>query len=156
MKTSSDFNDLLNLFGENNVRYLVVGGYAVMYHAEPRYTKDLDLWVSPEKDNARAVFKALEEFGAPLAQVTEDDFTDQEIVYQMGIPPVRIDVLMSIDGLDFETAWTRRVEARWGGETVCVISLEDLIANKRATGRPQDLLDVQVLEENLLKRSSAG
>ncbi len=104
MFVNSDFSDLLRLFNDNGVRYLVIGGYAVIQYAEPRYTKDLDLWISADKDNAAAVYKALKEFGAPLAGLAEEDF------YQVGIHPIRVDILMGIPGLEFDSAWQHRVE----------------------------------------------
>ncbi len=94
----------MRLFNDNGVRYLVIGGYAVIQYAEPCYTKDLDLWISTDKDNAAAVYKALKEFGAPLAGLAEEDF------YQVGIPPIRVDILMGIPGLEFDSAWQHRVE----------------------------------------------
>ena len=104
MFVNSDFTDLLRLFNDNSVRYLVIGGYAVIQHAEPRFTKDLDLWISTDASNAASVHKALKEFGAPLANLTESDFAEEGYFYQMGVPPVRVDILMGIPGLRFEDA----------------------------------------------------
>src|SRR5947207_15870348 len=98
---NSDFKELLSIFNANQVKYLVVGGVAFIYHAEPRYTKDIDIWISTERENAAAVYKSLREFGAPLAGITEADFANSELFYQMGRPPGRVDVLMSIPGMDF-------------------------------------------------------
>jgi hypothetical protein len=108
---NSDFKDLLKLFNDYKVRYLVVGGHAVMKYTEPRYTKDPDIWIEASAKNARAVFRALREFGAPLANLTEGDFADEGTFYQIGRPPARIDILMSVAGLRFAGAWRRRV---WG------------------------------------------
>lgn len=154
MSVSSDFKDLLNLFNLYHVKYLIIGGYAVIKYTEPRYTKDLDLWIRADQDNAVAVFQALREFGAPLAGMTEDDFAHEGYFYQMGLPPVRVDILMSIPGLTFDHAWENRVEADFDGTPVVFISREDLIASKRAAGRPQDLIDVASLTqiEPFLKR----
>ena len=105
MWINSDFSDLLNLFNANQVRYLVIGGYAVIRYTEPRYTKDLDLLVATDAGNSRAVYKALREFGAPLAGLTESDFAEYGYFYQMGVPPLRVDVLMGVTGLSFEEAW---------------------------------------------------
>ena len=110
MFVNSDFSDLLKLFNDYSVRYLVIGGYGVVQYAEPRYTKDLDLWISTDPSNAEATYKALREFGAPLAGLTSDDFAEEGYFYQMGVPPIRVDVLMGIPGLEFEPAWERRVE----------------------------------------------
>jgi hypothetical protein len=143
---NSDFKDLLRLFSEAGVRYLVVGGMAFIFHAEPRYTKDLDLWVCPDPDNANLVYAALRQFGAPLANVTAQDFANSELFYQMGRPPARIDILMSIPGLDFEAAWSRRVETTVNDVKMLFVSREDLLASKLAAGRPQDLQDARTLQ----------
>ena len=104
MFVNSDFSDLLRLLRANNVKYMVIGGYAVIQHAEPRFTKDLDLWISTDPANAAAVYRALREFGAPLAGMTEDDFAEDGYFYQMGVPPARIDILMGIPGIEFSEA----------------------------------------------------
>jgi len=129
-----------------SVKYLIVGGYAVGFHAEPRYTKDIDLWVCTDQDNAQALYRVLSGFGAPLDGVTVEDFQNTELFYQMGLPPNRVDVLMGIPGIKFEEAWANRVEAEVEGTTFRYISLEDLLAAKKASGRDQDLRDVQALE----------
>jgi hypothetical protein len=147
MFVNSDFSDLLRLFNDNNVKYLVIGGYAVIQYAEPRYTKDLDLWISTDVANAKAVFRALKEFGAPLADLTEDDFAEEGYFYQMGVPPVRVDVLMGIPGLSFAEAWQRRVNVDFDDLSVSFIGKQDLITVKLASGRPQDLLDAKQLQQ---------
>ena len=147
MFVNSDFSDLLRLFNANSVRYLVIGGYAVVQYAEPRYTKDLDLWISTDASNAAAVFKALKEFGAPLASLTEADFAEDGYFYQMGMPPVRVDILMGIPGLAFEEAWLNRVEVKFDELVVKFISRQDLIVAKQASGRPQDLIDADLLSK---------
>ena len=145
MFVNSDFSDLLRLFNASHVRYLVIGGYAVIQYAEPRFTADLDLWTGTEPRNAGAVYEALREFGAPLSGLTAEDFAEEGYFYQMGVPPVRVDVLMGIPGIGFEEAWARRVEIDFDGLPVPFISREDLITAKRASGRPQDMTDVQSL-----------
>lgn len=145
---SSDYSELLRLLVECGVRFLVVGGYAVMEYAEPRYTKDLDLFIATDSENAERVFRALSEFGAPLKGLGPDDFTDPEAFYKMGSPPLRVDVLMSIPGIDFEEAWRDRRMASIFGTEVPLISKQHLIASKRASGRPSDLLDLASLEES--------
>ena len=147
MFVNSDFSDLLRLFNDNNVKYLVIGGYAVIQYAEPRYTKDLDLWISTDVANAKAVFRALQEFGAPLADLTEDDFTEEGYFYQMGVPPVRVDVLMGIPGLTFAEAWQRRTNVEFDDLLVTFIGKQDLITVKLASGRPQDLIDAKQLQQ---------
>jgi hypothetical protein len=145
---NSDFKELLKLFNDYRVRYLVIGGYAVMKYAEPRFTKDLDIWVKADIENANLVFKALRAFGAPLSGMSEDDFAHEGYFYQIGVAPLRIDILMSIEGVTFEEAWPNRIESDLGGIGASFISKEDLIRSKRATGRPQDLLDAELLAQS--------
>jgi hypothetical protein len=147
MSVNSDFKDLLNLFNAYRVKYLIIGGYAVIKYTEPRYTKDLDLWIRADAKNADAVFQALKEFGAPLTGMTPADFAEEGYFYQMGIPPVRVDILMSISGLTFDEAWPRRVKAEFDGVPVLFINRQDLIASKLAAGRPQDLIDATSLAQ---------
>ena len=147
MFVNSDFTDLLNLFNEGGVRYLVIGGYAIIQYAEPRFTKDLDLWISTDATNAATVYKALKSFGAPLAGLTEADFAEEGCFYQMGVPPMRVDLLMGIPGGNFEQAWRNRNEVDFDGLIVPFISRQDLIASKRASGRPQDLIDADLLSK---------
>ncbi len=116
-----------------------------MAYAEPRFTKDLDVWVRPTLDNARRTWRALGEFGAPVEQLTLQDLATPGLVYQVGVAPVRVDVLMSVDGLDFDEAWGRRVRLDFGGVEGWLIAREDLVRNKRATGRPQDRMDLLAL-----------
>jgi hypothetical protein len=147
MFINSDFSDLLRLFKDNRVKYLVVGGYAVVQYAEPRFTKDLDLWVSTDTSNATAVYKSLQEFGAPLSGLSEADFAEEGYFYQMGVPPVRIDILMGIPGLHFSEAWERRNEIVFDDLPVIFISRRDLIVSKRASGRAQDYIDADLLSQ---------
>jgi hypothetical protein len=149
MFVNSDFSELLRLFNAKNVKYLVIGGYALIQYAEPRYTKDLDLWIGTEPENAEAVFAALRAFGAPLANLSPADFSEEGYFYQMGVPPVRVDIFMGIPGVKFDEAWPRRSEVNFEDLAVPFIAREDLIAAKRAAGRPQDLLDIELLEGGL-------
>lgn len=145
MWLNSDFDDLLRLFNTYQVRYLVIGGYAVIRYTEPRYTKDLDLWIATDVENARAVFEALREFGAPLVGLTEADFSEEGFFYQMGVPPLRVDIMMGIPGVEFDAAWPQREEVDFDGLRIPFVSRQDLIAAKQASARPQDLIDVQAL-----------
>lgn len=145
MFVNSDFSDLLRIFNDHNVKYLVIGGYAVVQYAEPRFTKDLALMISTDSENAEAVYRALKEFGAPLAGLTPKDFSEEGFFFQMGVPPVRVDILMGIPGVQFDKCWKRRVEVDFDGLKVLFISKEDLIISKRAAGRPQDLIDADLL-----------
>jgi hypothetical protein len=143
-----DFKELLSMLNEAKVRYLVVGGYAVSLHAQPRATKDLDLLIRPDKANAAALFLDLKRFGTPLAGLRPDDFAERGSFFRMGIPPVMVDILPEITGVDFDYAWGRRVMVtidRGTGLTAAFISAADLIAAKTAAGRAQDLADVEAL-----------
>ena len=147
MNPNSHFRDLLNALNGCGAKYLVVGGYAVMLYTEPRYTKDLDIWIESSPDNAARVFRALAGFGAPLSGIRAEDFAEPDLIYQLGMPPSRVDILTSISGVDFEDAWGRRQEAEFGDTSAMFIGLGDLIANKRTTGRTTDLADCERLEE---------
>lgn len=146
MAVNPDFRDLFSAFAAAEARFLVVGAYAVIHHTEPRYTKDVDLWVEPTPENAARVLGGLRAFGAPVAGLTEGDLCDPEVVYQIGVEPNRIDLLTSLEGLEFAPAWERGVPTTYGGVPIRVLGLEDLITTKRAAGRPQDLLDAARLE----------
>ena len=146
MLTNSDFKELLNLFEKHEIRYLIVGGYAVMKYSEPRFTKDLDILIATDTVNAEAVYTALKEFGAPLANLTVKDFTDQDCFYQMGRSPLRVDIMMSIPGVEFEEVWKSREMVELDGYTIPFISRSDLIRAKKTSGRPQDKIDVNRLE----------
>ena len=139
---NDDFKDLLVLFNTYNVEYLIVGGYAVVEYTEPRYTKDLDVWVQANSTNAARVYRALKEFSAPVSQLSPEDFSHEGYFFQMGREPHRVDILMGITGITFSAAWKNRHEVKIDGVDVCFIGLQDLIIAKEASGRPQDLLDV--------------
>ena len=144
---NQDFKDLFRIFNEYRVKYLVVGAYAVIYYAEPRYTKDLDVWIEPTLENAKRVWKALSVFGAPLENVTVEDFCNSELIYQIGVAPNRIDIMMNIPGVEFSSSWERRVKTSYGGESINMIGIDDLIKAKRTMARDQDRLDLKSLEE---------
>ena len=145
MKINSDFRDLLRSFNVAGVRYLIVGGYAVMVHTEPRYTKDLDLWIEPADPNANALLIALARFGTPTAGLTPADFTMPDVFFQIGIDPVRAGIMTSAPGLNFADAWSRKITVDFGGETAFVLCREDVIATKKASGRARDKRDVRRL-----------
>jgi hypothetical protein len=146
---NSDLLEFLSVFRESEVRFLVVGGYAVMKYTEPRATKDIDLWIDTTLDNAQRVYQALARFGAPLAGYTPDDFTDPESFFQIGVT-FRVDLITSMPaGLSFDDAWDRRVIGTLHGQEVPFISIQDLIISKRGTGRPQDQLDLKNLLDTL-------
>ncbi|HLJ37970.1 MAG TPA: nucleotidyl transferase AbiEii/AbiGii toxin family protein [Steroidobacteraceae bacterium] len=141
-----DFKDLLSALNAHQVRYLVVGGYAVGFHAQPRATRDLDILISADPENGKAVHAALTQFGVPLGGLSAEDFVEPGSFYRMGSPPVMVDILSRISGVDFDEAWQRRVSVAID-ETLSApfISREDLLAAKLAAGRPQDLADVAAL-----------
>lgn len=147
-----DFSEILSAFSAEGVEYLLVGAYAVAVHGLPRATGDLDLWVGTAGENPKRVRRALERFGAPLDQLTLKDLTQRDVVFQIGVAPRRIDVMTSVDGVEFAPAWGRRVDTKLEGLTVHVISRDDLIRNKKAAGRPQDLADIAWLEGRQEKR----
>lgn len=140
-----DFAEMLAALSGAGADFLVIGAHAVAVHARPRATGDLDLWVRPTPANARRVWQALETFGAPLHELTRDDLTADELVFQIGVAPNRIDILTTIGGVTFDDAWPRRTVVRLWDQSVPVIGREDLIASKRAAGRPQDLADIAEL-----------
>ena len=141
-----DFSELLLTFTANEVEYLVVGAHALAVYGHVRATKDIDVWVRPDQTNAKRVLKALSEFGAPHAELTENDLSTPGTIFQIGLAPLRIDILTEIDGVNFNDAWADRFKTTFGGVPVYVISRRHLIANKRAAGRLQDLADIEQLE----------
>lgn len=148
MPANPDFRDLFSALNAAGARYLLVGGYAVAFHAEPRFTKDLDLWIEASAENAQRTYEALRAFGAPVAELSPDDLAEPDRILQIGVPPNRVDIVTSIDGVEFEAGWLNRVETEYGGESIHVIGRAELIENKRACGRPQDLLDLKLLERH--------
>jgi hypothetical protein len=146
MAVNPDFRDLLSALCAADARFIVVGAHAVIYFSSPRYTKDLDLWVEPTRENAERVLAALARFGAPVEQLTVEDLAVPGTILQIGVEPNRIDLSTDVDGLDFAGAWRRRVLSTYGGVPVSILCLDDLVVNKRAMGRAQDLLDLDNLE----------
>jgi hypothetical protein len=142
-----DFRDILFALNAHKAKYLVVGGYAVSAHSEPRATKDLDLWIKTDPENSLAVYRALLQFGAPLDGISAEDFNQRaQTGFQIGVAPVRIDLLHHIDGLTFDEAWENRVEGMLDENIpVYLISREDLVKNKLESGRPRDLLDIKAI-----------
>lgn len=145
MAESPHYKELLQLLNAFEVEYLVVGGFAVMKYGEPRYTKDLDVWIRNSPTNSTRVVRALQKFGAPLVHdgISAQTFSGQQVVYQIGVAPVRIDILTEVTGVEFADAWPRRVASTLFGIPVHFISFEDLVTNKRALGRSSDLEDLE-------------
>jgi len=154
-----DFKELLSLFNDHKVKYLVVGGYAVSFHAQPRATKDLDIFIKADAANAVAVYAALAEFGTPLDKLTPEDFIEKGKFYRIGHPPLMIDIFSEITGVDFDAVWEKRIEAEIdAGLQVPFIDADSLILAKLASGRPEDLTDVAALRQaarNLTKQQGA-
>ena len=144
---NSDFKDLLRAFNDAGARYLVVGGYAYAEHVEPRYTKDLDIWIDRSPENAERTLGALRDFGAPLRELSIDDLTASGTFYQIGLPPNRIDIITQLEEMDFAECWERRKTVHLGGLSVYYLSARDLIENKERTGRPHDLEDAEHLRQ---------
>jgi hypothetical protein len=141
-----DFSELLLTFNAHHVEYLVVGAHALAVYGHVRATKDVDVWVRPDSENARRVLQALSEFGAPIGDLNQDDLSKAGTIFQIGVPPIRIDIITAIDGVDFANAWPDRLETSFGGVPVFVISRHHLITNKKTSARLQDLADVEQLE----------
>ena len=142
----SNYLDMLKCLNKAGVDYIMVGGWAVNLHGYVRATVDLDIWILADQENARKVYAALGEFGAPLAGVRPDDFAADGTIFQIGVAPCRIDVINKIDGVKYADASPRAIEKTIEGIPVRIISREDLIANKRASGRTKDLADAEILE----------
>ena len=146
MELDQDFNEFVQLLLANDVRFLIIGGYALAAHGAPRYTGDLDTWLWVNDDNADRMLVVLDSFGFGALNITREDLLNPDTVIQLGYPPHRIDLLTGIDGVDFDDAWSRHVTFDINGELVPFISREDLITNKKAVARLQDLADVAKLE----------
>jgi hypothetical protein len=146
MILSQDFREFIELLNYNQVRYLVVGGYAVAFHGHPRYTKDIDIWIWVSKNNAKKVLKTLDDFGFSSLGLKEEDFLEPGYVIQLGYPPNRIDILTQVTGLEFDLCYSSKMELDVDGIIVNFLDLENLKKNKRAVGRFQDLADLESLE----------
>jgi hypothetical protein len=146
---NKDYSEMLQLLNANEVRFLVVGAYALGAYGYPRATGDIDIWVLAEQDNSKKLYQALKHFGAPLAQIGESTFTQQGIIFQIGVAPRRIDIITRIDGVDFSAAWQNRRLIDIDGTPIPFISKQDLIKNKLSTGREKDRLDaIQLQSKN--------
>ena len=146
MSVNPDFKDLFSELSAAEARFLVVGAHAVIYYATPRYTKDLDIWIEPSEDNARRVYLALSRFGAPMESLETRDLATPGTIFQIGLEPNRVDVITEVEGLSFSEAWDKRVPSTYGEIPIFILGIDDLLSNKRAVARPQDLLDVEALE----------
>lgn len=146
MALSRDFKEFIASLNANNVRYLIVGGYAVALHGHPRYTKDMDVWIENTPENASRLVQALADFGFASLELQVSDFIEPDMVIQLGYPPNRIDVLTSLKGVTFTECYERKKEVAFDDVTANFIGLDDLRKNKGATARPQDLADIEELQ----------
>jgi len=149
MFLNKDYREMLIALNDAEAEYLIVGAYALAVHGNVRATGDIDIWVRPTPENACKVWQALEVFKAPRSNLSLEDLCDPDVVYQVGVIPFRIDFLTSIDGVTFDDAWANRREATFDGVPIMALGRDDLLKNKRVSGRPKDLVDAAWLEENL-------
>ena len=147
MEVQPDFRDLLGLFNVHKVEYMIVGAYALAFHGVPRFTGDLDIFIKPDSENARRILQALDEFGFKSVGLTLEDFQSADKVVQLGVPPVRVDIITSLTGVSWEEAFSGRAEGKYGDMPVYYIGREQFIANKRALGRKRDFADLEALGE---------
>lgn len=152
MKNEKDFKEFIELLNSHKARYVIVGGYAFSYHAEPRFTKDLDFFIDRSKENSRRMVRVLEGFGFKELELEPGDFEKPGQMIQLGYAPLRIDIVTSISGVSFEQCWRNKVAGKFGGVPAFYISVKDLIRNKRAAGRPQDLVDADKLRAYAKKK----
>jgi hypothetical protein len=145
---NEDYKEMLSLLLDEKAEFILVGAFAMAAHGYPRATGDMDIWIRPDRKNAERVYAALERFGAPLSSVTLEDFAQSGLIFQIGVPPRRIDIITSIDGVSFSDADTDKLLAPVDGLAVPLLSLEKLIKNKESTGREKDRLDAEILRKN--------
>lgn len=148
MEVQKDFRDLLALFNAHKIEYLIVGGYALAFHGAPRFTGDIDIFVEPSAHNAVRILKALAELGFGSLDLTVEDFSWPDKVVQLGVPPVRVDLVTAITGISWKEAFEGRMPGTYGDIPVCFIGRNEFVANKRAVGRKKDLADIEALGES--------
>jgi len=156
LSSQKDFKDMISIFNEEEVEFMVIGGMAVMIHGYVRATKDLDLWVWANSENSIRVIKALEKFGAPMDSISAADFEQEGVIFQIGVEPIRIDIITAPAGIKFEEVYPNIQIVEIDGLKIPLISIPDLIKNKKATGRSQDLTDVKHLERILKLKSQSS
>ena len=147
MRVEKDFKEFIELLNRNKARYLIIGGYAFSFYAEPRFTKDIDILIEQSRENAKKILNCIKDFGFSELDLTEKDFLESNQVIQLGMAPLRIDILTSIEGMDFQKLWENHVVGNYGNTDVNFISKKDLILSKRKSGRKQDLADIEKLEK---------
>jgi len=144
---NEDYQEMLHILSENEVKFLIVGAYALSAYGYPRATGDIDIWVEPTPENSRKLYRTLKTFGAPLHDINPKTFENPDVIFQIGIAPRRIDIITGIDGVDFEKAYNKKKLVKIDSETLPFISMEDLIRNKRSTGRERDRIDADFLDD---------
>ena len=147
MEIQKDFKELLELLNKHNVAFMIVGGYALAFHGSPRYTGDIDIYVRPTRDNAARIIDSLKDFGFGSLGLTAEDFSTPNKVTQLGVPPVRIDIITSISGVTWDEAVSNQCQGVYGDTPVIFIGKKEFISNKEATGRKKDLADIEALIE---------
>ncbi|MFH1246133.1 MAG: nucleotidyltransferase [Candidatus Omnitrophota bacterium] len=142
----------MKILNKDKVKYVIIGAYAVSYYTEPRYTKDLDILIEPSAENAKKIYTALKEFGAPLAGITEEEFSKEGLIYQIGVAPVRVDILVGIKGVEFESIWKQRIKTTFEGLKINIAGLQELIILKKKAKRDRDKRDLKELNYVFKKR----
>ncbi len=153
MELANDFVDFIELLNSHGVEYMIVGGYAVMAHGQPRYTEDFDIWIKPSSINAEKMMVVLKEFGFVLKGLAKEDFEVEDMVVQLGYPPLRIDLLGSISGVTFDEAFPQKILRKVGQTEMNFIGLNELVKNKETTGRKKDIVDAEQLKKLVIKKS---
>jgi hypothetical protein len=148
MKTEKDYEEFLGLLNKNSVKYVIVGAFALALYSKPRYTKDLDILIEPEKENATKLINVLHTFGSENINIRKEDLTKKDQILQLGYDPVRIDILTSIAGCSFEEVWNNKLKEKYGKTLVNFIGKKELIKNKKTLGRKQDIADLELLGKN--------
>ena len=147
MRVEKDYEEFLSLLNKHNVKYCIIGAFAVAFYAKPRYTKDIDILVEPSDDNAKKILEAIGEFGFGKLAISIEDITEEGNILQLGYEPLRIDLLNKLEGFRFQDIWQNRVTGDYGSEKVYIIGLDDLIKNKKMSDRPSDKIDIELLEK---------
>jgi hypothetical protein len=148
VKLHQDYKEFIKLLNENKVEYLVVGAFALAFHGYPRFTGDIDFWINNDPENAKKVYDSIKEFGFPTSNLSEEDFISDDLIFQIGYPPVRIDIVTSVSGLDFTKSFKNKKINRSSGLKIYFINIEDLKKNKKASGRKKDLIDLEELRKH--------
>jgi predicted nucleotidyltransferase len=152
MKVEKDYEEFLKLLNKHSVKYCIIGAFAVAFYAKPRYTKDIDIFIEPSKENAEKILKVLKEFGFGELIISIEDLTQEGNILQLGYEPLRIDFLNKLEGFEFQMIWKNRVMGNYGSETVPFIGLDDLIKNKKMSDRLSDRVDIEILERTLKEK----